>query len=194
MLSTGDSVEEETLPRYCSRHFYPVRLGEIFDERYEVVAKLGYGASSTVWLARDLWKYVFPILLAFSIYLLLTPRLRWRWQTNRFAALKILTGGDNVEKKAFSTELEMSRCIASTDPKSEGLRYLRTVQNSFEVAGPDVTHLGLVYAPMRESLSRFQRRLADGRMPVYFLKPLLSMVLTGLDYLHTECRIIHTGN
>ena len=106
--------------------------------------------------------------------------------------LKILTN-DLVEKSAASTEVETSRCIATTDPKSEGLQYLRTVLDSFEVNGPDATHVGLVYAPMRESISRFQRRLLNSQMPSYFLKPLIAMVLSGLDYLHTKCHIIHTG-
>ena len=105
--------------------------------------------------------------------------------------LKVLTNG--LVEKTTSTELEISRCIAATDPKSEGLRYLRTVLSSFEVAGPDATHVVLVYTPMRESLSTFQRRLLNNRIPDYFLKPLLAMLLTGLDYLHTKCRIVHTG-
>lgn len=35
--------------------FYPVHLGEVFQDRYQTVAKLGFGSSSTIWLARDLW-------------------------------------------------------------------------------------------------------------------------------------------
>ncbi|KAK9238774.1 kinase-like domain-containing protein [Lipomyces kononenkoae] len=47
-------VEEETMPEYRSKHFYPARLGEVFNDRFQTVAKLGYGTSSTTWLARDL--------------------------------------------------------------------------------------------------------------------------------------------
>lgn len=47
-------VEEEELPDYKADRFYPVHLGEIFEERYQVLGKLGFGSSSTVWLARDL--------------------------------------------------------------------------------------------------------------------------------------------
>ena len=61
-------VEEERLPFYNRDHYYPMRIGEVLKDRYQVVAKLGYGASSTVWLCRDL-RYL-NILLIF-IYLLL---------------------------------------------------------------------------------------------------------------------------
>ena len=47
-------VEEETLPFYRYEHYYPVCVGQVFNSRYQVVGKLGYGAYSTVWLCRDL--------------------------------------------------------------------------------------------------------------------------------------------
>lgn len=68
--------------------------------------------------------------------------------------LKILTNG-LIKKSATSTKLEISRYITITDPNSKGLRYLRTVLNSFKVARLDLIHVGLVYVPIRESISRF---------------------------------------
>lgn len=47
-------IEEEHLPVYARNSFYPVRLGDIFKGRYEVLVKLGYGTTSTIWLAQDL--------------------------------------------------------------------------------------------------------------------------------------------
>lgn len=47
-------IEEETIPGYIAAHYYPVVIGEVFKDRYQVVGKLGYGTTSTVWLARDL--------------------------------------------------------------------------------------------------------------------------------------------
>lgn len=59
-LPLDHKVEEETAPQYKAEKFYPVRLGEVFCSRYQVVAKLGFGTSSTIWLCRDL-KYVFKL-------------------------------------------------------------------------------------------------------------------------------------
>lgn len=47
-------IEEESIPNYKAQKYYPVRIGEVFNDRYQVVGKLGYGSSSTVWLCRDL--------------------------------------------------------------------------------------------------------------------------------------------
>jgi hypothetical protein len=57
-LATESPIEEQTLPRYSPQRYYPVRLGESFKDKYLVIAKLGYGGSSTVWLARDTQAYV----------------------------------------------------------------------------------------------------------------------------------------
>jgi hypothetical protein len=53
-INAASRVEEETFPDYLAARYYPVRIGEVFVSRYQVVGKLGYGAFSTVWLARDL--------------------------------------------------------------------------------------------------------------------------------------------
>lgn len=54
ILSSSKAIEEETLPKYSPRTFYAAKIGERLNGRYEVIAKLGYGMTATVWLARDL--------------------------------------------------------------------------------------------------------------------------------------------
>ncbi|KAF2627370.1 kinase-like protein [Macroventuria anomochaeta] len=53
-IPTDKEVDEETLPDCVASRYYPVRIGGVFRARYQVVSKLGFGATSTVWLARDL--------------------------------------------------------------------------------------------------------------------------------------------
>ena len=53
-ISAFKQVEEETLPKYNANSFYPARFDEVLNDRYQIVAKLGYGVTATVWLARDL--------------------------------------------------------------------------------------------------------------------------------------------
>lgn len=66
LLPVDRKVEEETLLEYKAERFYPVRLGEVFVSRYQVVAKLGFGTTSTVWLCRDL-TYVLCIIIVCNI-------------------------------------------------------------------------------------------------------------------------------
>lgn len=57
-IPLSQKIEEERIPGYLASRYYPVRIGEVLRDRYQIVEKLGFGASSTVWLARDL-RYVF---------------------------------------------------------------------------------------------------------------------------------------
>lgn len=54
LIDTSILVEEESIPSYKSQRYYPARIGEVFNARYQTVGKLGYGSSSTVWLCHDL--------------------------------------------------------------------------------------------------------------------------------------------
>lgn len=49
-----EKIEEEDLPFYDTKAYYPAYIGEVIASRYQVVSKLGYGMSSTTWLCRDL--------------------------------------------------------------------------------------------------------------------------------------------
>lgn len=53
-IPVDEKIEEELFPDYVASRYYPVRIGEVLRGRYQIVGKLGFGASSTVWLARDL--------------------------------------------------------------------------------------------------------------------------------------------
>jgi hypothetical protein len=39
---------------YRDGGYHPVHLGDVYQQRYRVIHKLGFGSYSTVWLARDL--------------------------------------------------------------------------------------------------------------------------------------------
>ncbi|KAI9832065.1 MAG: hypothetical protein M1826_002393 [Phylliscum demangeonii] len=77
----------------------------------------------------------------------------------------------------------MSRHLAKTNPSHKG----------FEVTGPNGIHSCLVLEPMRESLELFRRRLKQSKFMLELLKAYLKALLQGLDYMHSECHIIHTG-
>ncbi|KAI9703411.1 MAG: hypothetical protein M1820_005883 [Bogoriella megaspora] len=164
-------VDEEGIPDYDPKHFYPVNPGELFHNRYEMLVKIGWGRSSTLWLARD--------------------TTRWWWQSNRYVTIKV-TVSNLINRDAAKHELCVARRL-ETNPSHNGYPFVRTLFDSFEVVRSDGSmHLCLVYEPMREPLSLFQRRWEDGKLPPILLKIYLKLILQGLDYLHSECRIIHT--
>jgi serine/threonine-protein kinase SRPK3 len=51
--AVSDDIEEGRAA-YRPGGFHPVYIGDVFNERYKVINKIGYGRYSTVWLVRDL--------------------------------------------------------------------------------------------------------------------------------------------
>ncbi|KAL8971741.1 MAG: hypothetical protein Q9197_003115 [Variospora fuerteventurae] len=54
ILPSDQQIEEEAYDNITKGRYYPVRIGDVIKERYQVVGKLGYGLGSTVWLANEL--------------------------------------------------------------------------------------------------------------------------------------------
>ncbi|KAF2765741.1 non-specific serine/threonine protein kinase [Teratosphaeria nubilosa] len=165
-------IEEETSPYHHSEQFYPAKLGDILHGRYQIATKLGHGACSTVWLARDL--------------------CGWRWQRERYVAIKILSNGQCAREEGAESELAILKRIAQANPRHKGWHFVRNFADSFHVNGISAPNLCLVFEPLREPLWLYQRRYIGGVIPSEILKILLHMILHGLDYLHTECQLIHT--
>ena len=56
-------LEEEMFDEFKAGYYYPVNIGDLFaSDKYQVVGKLGFGSTSTVWRARDLWSVPPPLL------------------------------------------------------------------------------------------------------------------------------------
>ncbi|KAL9099213.1 MAG: hypothetical protein Q9163_005256 [Psora crenata] len=171
ILPADVPIEEELVPGYDPLHFYPVNPGDIFHNRYEMTAKLGCGSSSTVWLARD------------------TKRHRWR--SNRYVAVKVNTC-NFADEGAANHELNISRHLTLANPSHKGFPFVRTIVDSFRVSGPYGNHICLVFKAMREPLLLLERRCKNGRLTLGLFKAYLRLLLLGLDYLHSECHVVHT--
>lgn len=53
LLRINHPIDEETVPGYVSTEYCSVNPGDVLNDRYKMLVKIGWGGSSTVWLARD---------------------------------------------------------------------------------------------------------------------------------------------
>ncbi|KAJ5145709.1 serine/threonine-protein kinase [Penicillium bovifimosum] len=147
----------------------PTNPGEVLAERFQLLVKIGWGSQSTVWLARDI--------------------SRFKWQHERTVALKIINSNSADDARH---EKEIESHIAQQNPGHRGRVILRTCLDDVEVTGPDGRHICLVYEPMREPIWILQRRFVDRRIPLLIAKAYIYFLLSGLDYLHSECKVVHS--
>ena len=94
--------------------------------------------------------------------------------------------------------MDISTHLATVNSGHRGRDIVATAIEGFNVDSPrGETHLALVFEPMREPLWLLRRRLTGGeavdRVTLPILKAYLQILLEGLDFLHSDGRIIHTG-
>ncbi|KZF20743.1 kinase-like protein [Xylona heveae TC161] len=172
-LDSSQLVEEENTPYYNISRFYPARLGEVLNNRYQIATKLGYGVTSTVWLARDLYQ--------------------WRWSEERYVAIKILARSrPRLHQRATEGELNILRHISKRRSRHEGWHFVRKLLGSFTLQTASGDHTCLVFELLREPLWIYRQRWQGDVIPPELLKIMLQMILQGLSYLQSECHIIHT--
>ncbi|KAL2863743.1 kinase-like domain-containing protein [Aspergillus lucknowensis] len=167
ILRAGREVEEETLPDYDPDEFYPVHIGDVFKERYRVLGKLGFGASSTTWFCRDL-------------------------RNHCYVALKVYVRSPLAQAQ-INREVEAYKHLATVQSSHVGQRFIRHVLDSFELERPDRTyHHCLVHEPLQTTLYDFQRLGGNTKaLPEDLVRGALRHLLQALDFLHADANITH---
>ena len=117
-------IQSEGLENYVRGGYHPVHLGDVFEDKYKVVHKLGYGGFSTVWLARD------------SVL-------------QRYVAIKILC----AEVSSQGPELKVLNYLKQSSTDHPGRRYVALLLDHFELHGPNGTHLCLVSEVLGPSIA-----------------------------------------
>ncbi|OJJ77962.1 hypothetical protein ASPBRDRAFT_191224 [Aspergillus brasiliensis CBS 101740] len=162
LLDPGIKIEEERLPTYSPEKYYPVKEGEIFNDRYQAIAKVGFGVTSTVWFARDLVESTHVI-------------------------LKIYVSG-----QGRGHELNIYTHINSIDTDHPGKRYIRKLFDHFYIDNAQGRHLCLVHQVLGMNTSEFLQLKNGHRMTLEGMKSAIRQLLGALDLLHSVAHLIHT--
>ena len=145
------------------------------EDRYELQAKLGWGTTSTVWLAKDR--------AASSEY-------------KKHVTIKILAGYATKLNKASIVfrELEIAKMLASQTADSKG-KHVARIQDHFIKSGidkDDGEHLCLVTEFYPSDVQSVKYTLSGKPFPVPALRKMLKHLAKGLAEIH-EHGIAHTG-
>uniref|UniRef100_A0A3B4GU90 non-specific serine/threonine protein kinase n=1 Tax=Pundamilia nyererei TaxID=303518 RepID=A0A3B4GU90_9CICH len=193
-LLGSDDEEQEDPSDYCKGGYYPVDIGDLFNGRYHVVRKLGWGHFSTVWLCWDL-------------------------QKKRFVALKVVKSAPHYTETALD-EIKLLRCVRDSDPSDPYRETIVQLIDDFKISGVNGVHVCMVLEVLGHQLLKWIiksnymglplacvkaiiRQVAHANRSIQYIYSDLDLltrtdsavrlqVLQGLDYLHTKCKIIHT--
>ena len=54
VVRPSEVLNEERFEQFKQGQYYPTNIGDVLISKYQIIGKLGFGTTSTVWLARDL--------------------------------------------------------------------------------------------------------------------------------------------
>jgi serine/threonine-protein kinase SRPK3 len=162
--SALDDIED--IENYVPGGFHPVHIGDIYQSRYKVLHKLGYGGYSTVWLARDT-------------------------KSSTYVAVKII----EAQASSFRSELEILKKLSASKDQHVGKQHVVTLLDDFEIEGPNGRHLCLVTPVAGPSISCFNQS-PDGsgrkRLRGDLARNVARQTAQAVDFIHSQ-RYCHGG-
>lgn len=91
-------------------------------------------------------------------------------------------------------EFEVYKLLNKGSSRHPGYPHVRTALDVFTVPRSGGDHHWLVQKPMWDSFRDLLYRNSSHRFSEELLKAGLVQVFLALDYLHTECKLVHTGD
>uniref|UniRef100_A0AAR2ITQ5 non-specific serine/threonine protein kinase n=1 Tax=Pygocentrus nattereri TaxID=42514 RepID=A0AAR2ITQ5_PYGNA len=162
----SDDEEQEDPNDYCKGGYHHVKIGDLYNSRYHVIRKLGWGHFSTVWLA-------------------------WDIQGKRFVAMKVVKSAEHYTETALD-EIKLLRAVRNSDPNDPNREKVVQLLDDFKISGINGTHVCMVFEVLGHHLLKWIIKSNYQGLPLPCVKSIIRQVLQGLDYLHTKCKIIHT--
>uniref|UniRef100_A0A8C5AE08 non-specific serine/threonine protein kinase n=1 Tax=Gadus morhua TaxID=8049 RepID=A0A8C5AE08_GADMO len=162
----SDDEEQEDPNDYCKGGYHHVKIGDLFNGKYHVIRKLGWGHFSTVWLA-------------------------WDIQVKHFVAMKVVKSAEHYTETAVD-EIKLLRSVRNSDPDDPNREMVVQLLDDFKISGVNGTHVCMVFEVLGHHLLKWIIKSNYQGLPLPCVKSIIRQVLQGLDYLHTKCQIIHT--
>ncbi|KAI1170602.1 kinase domain protein [Nemania sp. FL0916] len=175
-FNSAHPIEEGKIHSNRLGAFYPAKVGELLDNRYKILTKLGFSEFSTTWLAENT-KY--------------DPEKGV--QIPHVVCIEIPTLDEDVDDKDDFTNL-VKFAIKKNDNNDtlDGVPFLRIALDRFQIKTDAGVHSCHVYEAMREPIRVLRHRLEGHRLEPQMFKLHMYCLLQALDYLHRQCGIIHT--
>lgn len=130
-----------------------------------------------------------------AIYLLANAILILN-RSKRHYALKILDsdfygeGGGNCS--LFELEVMEKMAEVSSSSNHPGKDHVAHMVDHFDISGPTGTHICMVFRLLGASIVKQTTEAQTQQLPARTVKQITRQLLQALDFIHTECNIIHT--
>ncbi|CAL1161154.1 unnamed protein product [Cladocopium goreaui] len=176
--------DDEGADGYRKGGYHPVHVGEIYNGRYHVLAKLGWGHFSTVWLCQDL--------SATRYVAMKVQKSAPHYTEAAYDEIELLAEAAKRSKDAAWEETQKGPLRELFPDGGEGFTGVVQLIDYFEHFGVNGKHVCMVFETMGPNVLALIKRYNFKGIPVDIVRKVTTHTLIGLDYLHRVCGIIHT--
>ncbi|KAI1863716.1 hypothetical protein JX265_003853 [Neoarthrinium moseri] len=149
----------EDMAKYNKGGFHPVHLGDVLDDRFQVVHKLGSGGFGTVWLCRD-------------------------QKFDKWRAVKIIAASQSDQAGDLKV-IQHLRSVATLEDLEQN--YIATPLEEFWLEGPNGRHLCFIMPIMGCAVSTWRSKLDDGDEATSpWIKAACRQITKGVRFLHEK--------
>ena len=163
-----EDEEDEGTEGYRVGGYHPVKIGEVYNGKYTIIKKLGWGHFSTVWLAHD--------------------STITGGDKREYVALKIVKSAEHYTTAALD-EIKLLNDVAKFDPT--GAKHIVQLIDHFKHKGPNGEHVVMVFEVLGKHLLDLIEKHYKG-LSLNVVKSITKQILIALAFLHEKPQIIHT--
>ncbi|KAA0174476.1 hypothetical protein FNF27_04072 [Cafeteria roenbergensis] len=165
--SNVDDDDFEGWDGYKPGGYHPVKVGEVYNERYRVLQKLGWGHFSTVWRCADMA------------------------DGGRIVALKVQKSASHYTEAAADEIAILDFVGDQADGMGQDIPVVRLL-DTFTHNGPHGRHTCMVFELLGDNLLRLIKASRYRGVSPQTVRALTRRITRALAFLHSHCGIIHT--
>lgn len=109
---------------------------------------------------------------------------------NKYVTIKVNV--NTLSEEFLQGRREIAQKLHNANPNHPGYNHIRFMRDTFKIKNRHGEHLCIVYDVLREPIDACMEKFPGRRFNSEKLRTLLPALLKGLDYLHTECGVVHT--
>lgn len=94
---------------------------------------------------------------------------------------------------ALEGELEVLKLLRTIESNHFGSLLIRQMLDEFKVDSRRGVFQCIVHPPLANSIKAVRKMFPDHALPAGFVKLIIKHLLISLDFLHTDAKVIHTG-
>nr|XP_023422540.1 SRSF protein kinase 1 [Cavia porcellus] len=146
----SDDDEQEDPNDYCKGGYHLVKIGDLFNGRYHVIRKLGWGHFSTVWLS-------------------------WDIQGKKFVAMKVVKSAEHYTETALD-EIRLLKSVRNSDPSDPNREMVVQLLDDFKISGVNGTHICMVFEVLGHHLLKWIIKSNYQGLPLPCVKKIIQQV------------------